>query len=61
MSNRKYHRRLLVWKRYAARCERLVTGQVMADVVRCPVRTTPGYFRAEGWKTGADSAVRHGC
>lgn len=54
-------RRMYRWDRYQRRCELLAHGQRLTTGLRHPVRTTPGYFRAEGWKTDARSVLRHGC
>lgn len=60
-SNRKRARRLSTWRAYVRRIDRLVEGQHRPSQPGSPMRVTPGFFRAEGWDTGARSSyLRHG-
>jgi hypothetical protein len=59
-SNRKQDRRMLTWRRYQDRIDRLVRHQRQRSGAH-PARVTSGYFRAEGWNTDdARSPMRHG-
>ncbi len=60
-SETKIRRRLHLWNRYQRRCELLAHGQRLHGSNRHPVKTTPGWFRAGGFDTGAGSVLRHGC
>ena len=50
-SKRARARHLATWRNYRNRCDRLVQGQPLTRAVRHPMRTTAGFFRAEGWDT----------
>ncbi len=61
-SNRRRARRLAAWIAYRNRCDRMVAGQSLTRSIRHPMRTTPGFFRAEGWDIGPRNLeLRHGC
>jgi len=60
ISRREQERRMRRWLRYAVRNDALVRGQVLTHDIRHPIRTNPGFFRAEGWSTGARDELRHG-
>lgn len=58
---RRAQRRMIAWTRYRHRCDKLSAKQQRdAPFVTHPVRTNPGYCRAEGWDTGPASQFRHG-
>jgi hypothetical protein len=59
VSRRKQGRRIAVWRKYAARNDRLVAGQPHTYRIEHPMRTNPGFFRAEGFNTGRFD-LRHG-
>jgi hypothetical protein len=56
---RRAQRRMIAWTRYQARCDKLADRQPSSARIGNPVRSTPGYFRAEGWQTDR-GALRHG-
>jgi hypothetical protein len=58
---RRAQRRMIAWTRYQARYDKLTAGQRCcgAGVPGAAVRTTPGYFRAEGWNP-LPYDLRHG-
>lgn len=63
MSRRKHARRLARWRRYVARYDRLLRGQQRPVQPGSPMRVTPGFFRAEGWRgyaMGPRGDLRHG-
>lgn len=63
-SNRKRARRLNAWRRYQARIDRLApkapTRAAYTEGCLFVIKTNPGFFRAEGWKIGPRSYLRHG-
>lgn len=58
-SRRKRNQRLRIWRKYAIRNDRLVAGQPHTYRIEHPMRTNPGFFRAEGWNTDRFD-LRHG-
>jgi hypothetical protein len=61
MSNRKRQAKMRVWRAYQQHCDGLVAGQPHTAGVLHPMRTTPGFFRAEGWDTdNPRTDLRHG-
>ena len=61
-SNRKRAHSYAIWRAYLRRCDKLVKGQQRTSQPGSPMRTTPGFFRAEGWSRRAmdRSVLRHG-
>lgn len=63
LTSGRQRRRLLAWRRYQARIDRLVAGQRRPSQPGSPMRACPGFFRAEGWNTDATrwgNSLRHG-
>lgn len=59
-SKRKQDRRMLIWRRYQNRIDRLVRDQRQRFGAH-PMRVAPGFFRVEGWKTdNPRTDLRHG-
>jgi hypothetical protein len=63
-SNRKRARRMSAWQAYQRRIDRLApkppTTAAYTNNCLFVIKTNPGFFRAEGWKTGVRSILRHG-